>query len=64
MSFHRWRTTLRIHHSLIHLTAGRSVIDTAMLCGWSNPSGFIEAFTDVIGQTPGRYQSELRGRTR
>ncbi|MGV9797823.1 AraC family transcriptional regulator [Mycobacterium sp. NPDC003449] len=61
MSFHRWRTMLRVHHSLIHLTNGRSVADTAMDCGWSNPTSFIEAFTAVVGQTPGRYKSELRG---
>ncbi|MFI1171043.1 helix-turn-helix domain-containing protein [Streptomyces melanogenes] len=61
MSFHRWRTVLRIHHALVHLTNGRSVTDTAMECGWSNPSSFIEAFTTIVGQTPGRYQADLRG---
>ncbi|MFI1409744.1 AraC family transcriptional regulator [Streptomyces sp. NPDC020707] len=60
MSFHRWRTTLRIHHALGHLTDGLSVTDTAMACGWSNPSSFIDAFTEVVGQTPGRYQADLR----
>ena len=60
MSFHRWRTILRIHHALVHLTDGRSVTATATACGWSNPSSFIDAFTDVVGQTPGRYQAELR----
>jgi AraC-like DNA-binding protein len=60
MSFHRWRTTLRILHALVHLTGGRSVTDTATRCGWSNPSSFIDAFTEVIGQTPGRYQAGLR----
>ena len=60
LSFHRWRTILRIHHGLAHLADGRSVTDTAVLCGWSNPSSFIEAFTEIIGQTPGRYQAGLR----
>ncbi|MGW4945537.1 AraC family transcriptional regulator [Actinoplanes sp. NPDC004185] len=60
MSFHRWRTILRIHHGLIHLTGGRSVTETAIACGWSNPTSFIEAFTEVVGQTPGRYQADLR----
>jgi AraC-like DNA-binding protein len=60
MSFHRWRTILRIHHALVHLTNGRSVTETAAECGWSNPSSFIEAFTEVVGQTPGRYQAGLR----
>ncbi|WP_033262628.1 helix-turn-helix domain-containing protein [Amycolatopsis vancoresmycina] len=62
MSFHRWRTILRIHHALIRLTDGDSVTDTAITCGWSNPSTFIEAFTAVVGQTPGRYQAGLRDR--
>ncbi|MFI5907683.1 helix-turn-helix domain-containing protein [Dactylosporangium sp. NPDC051541] len=59
MSFHRWRTILRIHHALVHLTAGRSVTETAAACGWSNPSSFIDAFTEVVGQTPGRYRAGL-----
>jgi len=59
MSFHRWRTVLRIHHALMHLTNGRSVTDTAIECGWSNPTSFIDAFTSVVGQTPGRYQAGL-----
>ncbi|MDQ0813745.1 AraC-like DNA-binding protein [Streptomyces sp. B3I7] len=61
MSFHRWRTTLRIHHALAHLAAGLSVTDTAVVCGWSNPSTFIDAFTEMVGQTPGRYRAGLRG---
>ncbi|MFE1937386.1 AraC family transcriptional regulator [Streptomyces sp. NPDC059474] len=60
MSFHRWRTVLRIHHALACLTSGMSVTDTAMACGWSNPSSFIDAFNDVVGQTPGSYQADLR----
>jgi AraC-like DNA-binding protein len=60
MSFHRWRTILRIHHALMHLTNGRSVTDTATECGWANPTSFIEAFTAVVGQTPGRYKADLR----
>ena len=59
MSFHRWRTQLRIHHSLVLLAEGTSVTDTAIVCGWSNPSSFIEAFSRAVGQTPGRYQATL-----
>lgn len=62
MGFLRWRTILRVHHALIRLTEGDSVTDTAITCGWSNPSTFIEAFTSVVGQTPGRYQADLRDR--
>ncbi|MEN2423879.1 helix-turn-helix transcriptional regulator [Streptomyces rimosus] len=61
MSFHRWRTTLRVHHALVHLTNGWSVTETAVECGWSNPSSFIDAFSEVVGQTPGRYQANVRG---
>ena len=60
MSFHRWRTQLRIHHSLVLLAEGTSVTDTAFVCGWSNPSSFIDAFSRAVGQTPGRYQAALR----
>jgi AraC-like DNA-binding protein len=63
MSFHRWRTTLRIHHALVHLTEGLSVTDTAIACGWSNPTSFIDAFSAVVGQTPGRYRSGLHHRS-
>jgi AraC-like DNA-binding protein len=59
MSFHQWRTLLRVQHALVHLLDGHPVTSTAMLCGWSNPTSFIEAFTAIVGQTPGRYQSDL-----
>jgi AraC-like DNA-binding protein len=62
MTFHRWRTILRIHHALVQLGEGRSVTDTATACGWANTTSFIDAFTTVVGQTPGRYRNELRDR--
>jgi AraC-like DNA-binding protein len=60
MSFHQWRTQLRIQHALVHLMNGRPVTDTAISCGWRNPTSFIDAFTAALGQTPGRYQADLR----
>lgn len=60
MSFHQWRSMLRIHKALLLLTEGSSVTDTAMDCGWSNPSSFIETFTRIVGRTPGTFQAELR----
>jgi AraC-like DNA-binding protein len=63
MGFHQWRTLLRIQRALIHLTQGRPVTDIAIALGWANPTSFIEAFTAIVGQTPGRYQVEAR-RTR
>jgi AraC-like DNA-binding protein len=59
MGFLRWRTILRVHHSLAHLAEGRSVTAVAIACGWSNPSSFVTAFTAVVGQSPGRYQAAL-----
>lgn len=58
MSFYQWRTLLRLSHALALLAEGRDVTSVAHSCGWSNPSGFIAAFTDVIGTTPGRYQHQ------
>jgi AraC-like DNA-binding protein len=59
MGFLQWRTLLRLQHALIHLVNGETVTGTATRCGWANPTSFIEAFTTVLGQTPGRYQAEL-----
>ena len=60
MSFRQWRIQLRIHHALVLLSAGRSVTETSLACGWSNPSTFIATFAGVLGQTPGRYQADFR----
>jgi AraC-like DNA-binding protein len=60
MSFHQWRTLLRIQRALIELSEGASVTDTAIRLGWANPSSFIDAFTELVGQTPGRYRSSAR----
>lgn len=62
MTFHQWRTLLRVQQALVFLTEGRSVTGTAALCGWANPTSFIEAFTAIVGETPGRYQSSLKER--
>lgn len=61
MTFYEWRTHLRICHALVFLAEGRDVTQTAYACGWANPSGFITAFTNMIGSTPGRYQVALQG---
>ncbi|WP_051857098.1 AraC family transcriptional regulator [Streptomyces sp. NRRL S-1868] len=60
MSFHQWRTLLRIQRALLELCDGSSVTDTAMRLGWANPGSFIDAFTNLVGQTPGRYRSAAR----
>ncbi|TXK18843.1 AraC family transcriptional regulator [Homoserinibacter sp. GY 40078] len=57
MGFHQWRTQLRIQNALVLLWDGHTVAETAVLCGWSSPSSFVEAFRASVGQTPGRYQA-------
>jgi len=59
MSFPQWRTQLRIHRALLMLADGVPVIETALACGWANPSSFVEHFSALVGQTPGRYQRSL-----
>jgi AraC-like DNA-binding protein len=61
MGFRQWRTQLRIHRALLLLADGRSVTDTAVACGWANPTAFIDAFTALVGQTPGHYRRGLHG---
>lgn len=56
MTFHEWRTQLRVYHALVLLADGYDVTYVAAACGWANPSGFIAAFRKIIGTTPGRYR--------
>jgi AraC-like DNA-binding protein len=62
MTFYQWRTQLRIGHALVLLADGHDTTHVAHACGWSNPSHFIAAFTDVIGTTPGRHRAVSGGR--
>lgn len=61
MSFPQWRTLLRVQRALLELGDGTSVTDTAMRLGWANPGSFIDAFTGLVGRTPGRYRAEAAG---
>lgn len=55
MSFPQWRTQFRLQHALILLADGAPVTTTALACGWSNPSAFIETFRRAFGATPGKF---------
>ena len=57
MTFYEWRTQLRIHHALVLLAEGHDTPRTAVACGWSSPSSFIAAFTQIVGTTPGRHRT-------
>jgi AraC-like DNA-binding protein len=60
MTFYQWRTQLRVYHALVLLADGHDTTHVAHACGWANPSGFIAAFTAIIGTTPGRYRTGRR----
>lgn len=55
MSFPQWRTQFRLQHALLLLADGTPVTATALACGWSNPSAFIETFRRSFGATPGKF---------
>lgn len=57
MTFYEWRTQPRIYHALVLLADGHDTTQTASACGWANPSGFIAAFTTIVGTTPGRHRT-------
>ncbi|MEI8408910.1 MULTISPECIES: helix-turn-helix transcriptional regulator [unclassified Kribbella] len=57
MTFYEWRTQLRIYHALVLLADGHDTTHVAHACGWSNPSTFIAAFSNLVGTTPGRYRA-------
>ena len=57
MTFYEWRTQLRISHALVLLAEGHDTTHVAHACGWSNPSSFIAAFSDLVGTTPGRHRA-------
>ncbi|WP_242547642.1 helix-turn-helix domain-containing protein [Amycolatopsis sp. MtRt-6] len=63
MSFPQWRTLLRVQRAVLELGDGVSVTATATRLGWANPGSFIEAFTALVGRTPGRYRKEAATRT-
>ena len=67
MGFHQWRTLLRIQHALIHLVDGHTVTGTATLCGWANPTSFIESDLRLAGRqaaASGRPGAGASGRLR
>ncbi|HTR94526.1 MAG TPA: helix-turn-helix transcriptional regulator [Trebonia sp.] len=55
MSFPQWRTQFRLLRALLLLADGTPVTTTALACGWSNPSAFIDTFRRAFGATPGRF---------
>ena len=55
MTLGRWRQQARLLHAVRMLASGESVTTTALEVGYDSTSAFIEAFSAVLGATPGRY---------
>jgi AraC-like DNA-binding protein len=60
MSFPQWRTQFRLQHALVLLADRTPVTTTALACGWSNPSAFIETFRRCFGATPRTFYTDTR----
>jgi AraC-like DNA-binding protein len=55
MTLGRWRQQARLLLAVRMLAGGESVTSTALEVGYDSTSAFIEAFSSVLGTTPGRY---------
>jgi AraC-like DNA-binding protein len=55
MTLGRWRQQARLLLAVRMLASGESVTSTALEVGYDSTSAFIEAFSSVLGATPGRY---------
>jgi AraC-like DNA-binding protein len=56
MSFHEWRTQLRLLEAIDRLGQGRQVTDVAADLGYRSPSAFIAMFRRALGVSPGHYR--------
>ncbi len=55
MTVDTWRQKARLIASTAALSAGGSVTDAAMDCGYDSPSAFIAAFKRQFSMTPGQF---------
>ena len=51
----KYITSRRITEAKKLLSAGRSVTDTAIMCGFEDYANFIRVFKKHVGVTPGKY---------
>ena len=55
----KYITSRRITEAKKMLASGKSVTDTAILCGFEDYANFIRVFKKYVGVTPGKYTSTL-----
>ena len=60
MTFDQWRLHARVRVALGLLAQGVPVGTVARRVGYASPSAFVQAFTRVMGHTPGWYQGGAR----
>lgn len=58
LTIEAWRQKARLVYAAAALTAGASVTDAALDCGYDSPSAFIAAFRRQFGVTPGKFGAE------
>jgi len=51
-----WRQKARLVHAVVRLSAGASVTQAALDCGYQSQAAFNEAFVRQLGVTPGRFK--------
>lgn len=56
ISFHRYLITLRLNRAYEMITAGKSIMETALETGYSSEAHFIKAFREYWDITPGQLQ--------
>jgi AraC-like DNA-binding protein len=61
LTIEAWRQKARLVHSTTALSAGATVTDAAIDCGYDSPSAFITAFRKQFGVTPGRFATNAAG---
>lgn len=60
ISPYRWLTNQRVDKAKDLLRgSGLSIVEIALRCGFSNQSHFTRIFTNIAGQTPGRWRRQL-----
>jgi AraC-like DNA-binding protein len=55
LTLEAWRQKARLLHAVAGLSAGATVTETALDCGYQSLAAFIGAFSKHFGVTPGRY---------
>jgi len=55
MGFAQWRTLARMREAVTLLASGHPVNVVARRVGYRTPSAFVQAFSKVMGRTPGGY---------